>query len=101
VSAFLLEMADRACAGPANSVELPMSRYDIGDYLAVAVETVSRALTELKRRRVIALAGVRKVRICDRQALQSIVQWPPESLWITPGMRWRMGLAGSESRLST
>lgn len=91
VSAFLLEMADRARPGPVHSVVLPMSRYDIADYLAVAVETVSRALTELRGRGVISLGRVRTVSICDRAALERIVQWPPESLWTTPRMGWRMG----------
>jgi CRP/FNR family nitrogen fixation transcriptional regulator len=92
VSAFLLEMADRSRTGPVNSVVLPMSRYDIADYLAIAVETVSRALTELRGRGVISLGGVRTVRICDRRALEGIVQWPPESVWVAPGIGWRMGL---------
>ena len=49
---------------------LPMSRYDIADYLAVSVETVSRALTDLKQRGVIKLSGTRIVRIVDRSALE-------------------------------
>jgi CRP/FNR family nitrogen fixation transcriptional regulator len=47
-----------------------MSRYDIADYLAVSVETVSRALTDLKHRGVIKLCGTRIVRIVDRDALE-------------------------------
>jgi CRP-like cAMP-binding protein len=101
VSAFLLEMADRAHSGPVNFVELPMSRYDIGDYLAIAVETVSRALTELKKRGLIALKGQRKVQICEREKLEGIVQWPPQPLWTAPGLSWRMGLARGEGRLTT
>jgi CRP/FNR family transcriptional regulator, nitrogen fixation regulation protein len=69
VGAFLVEMADRGHTGPSETVSLPMSRYDIADYLGMAVETVSRALTELRTRRAIALNGVRRVRICDRPAL--------------------------------
>jgi CRP-like cAMP-binding protein len=91
VSAFLLEMADRSHTGPPNSVVLPMSRYDIADYLAIAVETVSRTLTELRGRGVICLGGVRRVRICDRAALESIVQWPTDSIWIAPPVHWRNG----------
>lgn len=70
VCAFLLEMADRSSTSPASSVLLPMSRYDIADYLAVAVETVSRALTELRRRGAITLVGARCVRIVNRRILE-------------------------------
>jgi CRP/FNR family nitrogen fixation transcriptional regulator len=70
VGSFILEMAKRLSAEHGNSVALPMSRYDIADYLAVSVETVSRALTDLKHRGVIKLCGTRIVRIVDRDALE-------------------------------
>jgi CRP-like cAMP-binding protein len=70
VGSFILEMVERLSAGNGNSVALPMSRYDIADYLAVSVETVSRSLTDLKQRGVITLAGARTVRIVDRNALE-------------------------------
>jgi CRP-like cAMP-binding protein len=70
VSAFLLEMSDRSNAAGAHAVCLPMSRYDIADYLAMAVETVSRTLTELRSRHTIAFRSVRQVYICDRPALE-------------------------------
>ena len=69
VGHFLLRMAERLAGGPADRVVLPMSREDIADYLALSVETVSRALTQLKRRGVILLMGTRQVRIVDRHAL--------------------------------
>jgi CRP/FNR family transcriptional regulator, nitrogen fixation regulation protein len=78
VSAFLLEMADRSHIAPAHAVCLPMSRYDIADYLGLAVETVSRALTELRRREAIFFRSVRQVRICDRAALQELAERTPE-----------------------
>jgi CRP/FNR family nitrogen fixation transcriptional regulator len=46
-----------------------MSRYDIADYLAISVETVSRAVTDLKQRNAIRLAGSRHLRILDHVAL--------------------------------
>jgi DNA-binding transcriptional ArsR family regulator len=49
---------------------LPISRYDIADYLGLSVETVSRSLTSLKNRGLIALSGPRSVRIIDRNALE-------------------------------
>lgn len=69
VGSFLLEMAGRLSPGHPDKVMLPVSRYDIADYLAVSVETVSRSLTDLKHRGVIAFSGTRSVRIVDRDAL--------------------------------
>jgi CRP/FNR family nitrogen fixation transcriptional regulator len=63
VYAFLNEMAHRSFEGRSNAVVLPMSRYDIADYLAVSVETVSRALTDLKRRGTIRAASTRRIQI--------------------------------------
>jgi len=70
VGSFLLEMADRFSTGSTSPVTLPMSRYDVADYLAIAVETVSRALTVLRERGLIQFEGVRCVRICDRDSLE-------------------------------
>jgi CRP/FNR family transcriptional regulator, nitrogen fixation regulation protein len=74
VSAFLLEMSDRSHPVPSDTVSLPMSRYDIADYLEMAVETVSRTLTELRVRRTIVLHDARKVCICDRGALEQLAR---------------------------
>jgi CRP/FNR family nitrogen fixation transcriptional regulator len=52
---------------------LPVSRYDIADYLAVSVETVCRSLTDLRHRGVISLAGKRTVKILNRSALEDRV----------------------------
>jgi CRP/FNR family transcriptional regulator, nitrogen fixation regulation protein len=74
VGAFLLEWMDRCCPSPTTHAILPMSRYDIADYLAMAVETVSRAVTVLRERQIIALHGTRRFRICDRPALESVME---------------------------
>ena len=70
VSAFLLDMADRLSVDDCCRVDLPMSRYDIADYLIMSVETVSRSLTELRCRGAIAFLGRREIRIVDRAALE-------------------------------
>jgi CRP/FNR family nitrogen fixation transcriptional regulator len=53
-----------------GQVELPVTRYDIAEYLAVSVETVCRAITDLQHRGVITLAGKRTVKILNRSALE-------------------------------
>jgi hypothetical protein len=42
----LLQLAKRCSDG--NEIKLPMSRQDIADYLGLAVETVSRTMTQLE-----------------------------------------------------
>jgi hypothetical protein len=69
---ILLEMSDRSQHCASSAVFLPMSRYDIADYLAMAVETVSRTLTELRIRQTIVFRGVRHFRICNRDALKAL-----------------------------
>jgi CRP-like cAMP-binding protein len=50
---FLQDLSDRM--GQGDRVPLPMSRYDIADYLGLSSETVSRIFTKLKRSGVVAL----------------------------------------------
>jgi CRP/FNR family transcriptional regulator, nitrogen fixation regulation protein len=74
VSSFLLEMVDRFRPRPVGPVTLPMSRYDIADYLAMAAETVSRALTNLRAGGVIRFDSVRCLQIRDRELLERVVE---------------------------
>lgn len=69
VGAFLLEMTERLPDATAGAMTLPVSRYDIADYLGLSMESVSRALSKLKRRRVIGMPTPRRVTILDRAAL--------------------------------
>ena len=70
VGSFILEMANRLSNGQSDCVVLPISRYDIADYLAISVETVSRSLTDLQNKGIIALSGTRTVRIINRNVLE-------------------------------
>ena len=71
VCGFLVEMSRRAQIESGGAVALPMSRYDIADYLAIAVETVSRCLTALRSNQVISFCDARHFRIINRKALEA------------------------------
>jgi CRP-like cAMP-binding protein len=70
VAAFLLEMASRA--PETGTVELPMSRQDIADYLGLTIETVSRTLTQLENAATIELPSSRRVLLRNRKALNEL-----------------------------
>ena len=79
VALFLMEMAERSDNRAAAAIVLPMSRYDIADYLALSVETICRTVTELKHRGVIALSGPHQVRIVDQGALRRCANGKPSA----------------------
>ncbi len=59
-----------------DCITLRMSRAEIGNYLGMTLETVSRALSRLAREQLIAFAtkGRREIRIADLDALTGFVQ---------------------------
>jgi CRP/FNR family nitrogen fixation transcriptional regulator len=70
VATFLLEM-DRRLA-TTGMIALPMCRRDIGDYLGLTLETVSRALSELQNEGVLGLSGARRVVLRKRDRLADL-----------------------------
>lgn len=70
VAAFLLEWARQPATG--GTIALAMTRQDIGDYLGLTIETVSRTLSQLERDGVIELPTVRQIRINDLDALTEL-----------------------------
>jgi CRP/FNR family transcriptional regulator, nitrogen fixation regulation protein len=68
VASFLLEMAERASEN--NTIELPMSRQDIADYLGLTIETVCRTLTSLETASAIEVSACsRRIVLRNRAAL--------------------------------
>ncbi len=72
VAAFLLEMDERL-AHP-DALVLPMNRRDIADYLGLTVETVSRALSNLRDEKILQFDGKtqRKIVSLDRRRLAQL-----------------------------
>jgi CRP/FNR family transcriptional regulator len=71
IASFLLTLERRAAAvGLATEpLHLAMTRTDIGDYLGLTIETVSRTFSQLKAEGAIALPRPGEVRFLDRRRL--------------------------------
>ena len=86
VRAFLIEMAQRCFDRRQQLIVLPMSRYDIADYLGLSVETVSRALTRLRRRKTIHFVDKHTISILDRTWLENgLEEHDGREFWLDDG----------------
>ena len=70
VANFLLEMDRRLAV--AGMMALPMCRRDIGDYLGLTLETVSRTLSQLQGEGVLGFSGARQIVLRNRQRLRNM-----------------------------
>ncbi len=73
VVGFLLEMSKRG-SSTGDSVDLPMSRQDIADYLGLTIETVSRTLWALENCGAIQITRRRRIQFRSRSALVKLQQ---------------------------
>ncbi len=74
IAKFLLKLSNKLGSGNGLSKEFrfSMSRYDIANYLGLAVETVSRTISRFRREGSIAIRQ-RRVRIVDRNKLAACI----------------------------
>jgi CRP-like cAMP-binding protein len=75
VASFLLNLAERSgaiCNG--TIVPLPMSRADMGDFLGLTIETVSRNMTKLRNHEVISLNTRGGFTILDFEELRFLAE---------------------------
>jgi CRP/FNR family transcriptional regulator, nitrogen fixation regulation protein len=70
VAAFLLEM-DGRLAG-IGMMALPMCRRDIGDYLGLTLETVSRTLSHFHLQGFLGFSGARQILLRNRAGLRKL-----------------------------
>ena len=56
-----------------RQLELPLTRFDLGDYLGVAAETVVRTFAKLERGKIIRRLSSRRIEIEDMDALRRLV----------------------------
>jgi CRP-like cAMP-binding protein len=59
-------------SGRENEIDMPMSRQDMADYLGLTIETVSRGISEFKRRQYISAISTHQIRLTDLVTLQAL-----------------------------
>ena len=76
IASFLLMLSGRAVRRGQgdNPVSVPMTRADIGDFLGLTTETVSRIFTHLRKSGMITLLPEGKVRLNDRSRLEDMAE---------------------------
>ncbi len=76
IASFLLMLSGRAVrrGQMGDPVSVPMTRADIGDFLGLTIETVSRTFTQLRKSGMIALLPGGKVRLEDRSRLEEMAE---------------------------
>ena len=76
LASFLLLVAMHSDPGREEGapvhIDLPLTRGDIGDFLGLTIETVSRQLTKLRASGVIRIEGLRHVEVPDMDRLREM-----------------------------
>jgi len=70
LATFLLRLAERRGGG--DHLVLPMSRADIGDYLGLTFETVSRMIKQFKARGLVRVIDTHHLHLLDRNGLAEL-----------------------------
>src|SRR3954454_3752925 len=71
VAAFLVEIETRL--GRRDSLELPMTRRDMADYLGVSIETVSRSISQLQRQHALNRSEPRRL-VLDQTKIDGMIE---------------------------
>lgn len=79
LASLLLSISDRLVQQKLSSTRLwlPMSRGEIGNYLGLTVETVSRVLGHFQRKKYLAV-NKKEIEILDKKALRDLIRSPEE-----------------------
>lgn len=74
VASFFLTFDKGRSKDDSFMLDLPLGRQDIADYLGLTIETTCRALSDLKRRRIIDTPRRRQIVVRDPSCLKAIAE---------------------------
>jgi CRP-like cAMP-binding protein len=72
VATFLLAMSAHDAGG--DEFDLPMRRIEMGEFLGLRLETISRKMSEFQRRKWISLSSIYRCRILNRAVLLALAE---------------------------
>jgi CRP-like cAMP-binding protein len=72
VAGFLLALMERGKNSNGSTIEIPMMRRDIADYLGLSLETVCRMLTRLKERGIIGIPDRHSISVPSLDRLRRV-----------------------------
>ena len=74
VASFLVQLMERGKQADKRSIDIPMTRQDIADYLGLTIETVCRTLTKLKQGGLIDIPSRHEIVVRNTAALRRAAQ---------------------------
>lgn len=74
VASFVLSLKESMGADEGDTLQVPMSRQDIADYLGLTIETVCRVLAKLRRSRAIGIPNIHEFVLNDVEALYALAE---------------------------
>ncbi len=90
VASFILEMSRRMAWGERarSTIEIPVTRPQMADYLGLRTETVCRALTRLRTQGIVSLSSPKRLVILDQDRLAALASGAePEAANPTSGQK--------------
>ncbi len=75
IASFMISLYDRLMLRQqedSSTIQVPMNRSDIADYLGLTIETVSRTLTQLKREGIIDLPNTTHIVLLQVESLRTL-----------------------------
>jgi len=80
VAAFLLLLIEHDGLESKKTLEVPMSRQDIADFLGLTIETVCRVLSAMKRQGLIGIPSLHQLTVRNVDALYAIAECDEQSI---------------------